>query len=170
MNREFKVKLTPKDDKAVYSQNPTMPIYLNGDLFVELALTHKHGKKTVLPFFKYASPIFAQGKPNGNLRLLVDLRKINILIAHEFTNNSPPVRNLSHAPQYLAGKSLFRKLVCSQAFHCLYMADQRLLEKLVFSFASRSFAYKRLAQGVSRSLSAFSSFMHEYLDPVVKVD
>ena len=41
---------------------------------------------------------------------------------------------------------------------------------LAFIFASRTFAYKRLAQGLSRSLSAFSSFMREYLDPVVKAD
>ena len=41
---------------------------------------------------------------------------------------------------------------------------------LAFNFASRTFAYKRLAQGLSRSLSAFSSFMREFLDPVVRAD
>ena len=50
------------------------------------------------------------------------------------------------------------------------MADQRSVEKLAFNFASRFFAYKRLAQGLSRSVSAFSSSMREYLDPVVKAD
>ena len=50
------------------------------------------------------------------------------------------------------------------------MADQRSVEMLAFSFASRTFAYKRLAQGLSRSVSAFSSFMREYFDPVVKAD
>ena len=39
-----------------------------------------------------------------------------------------------------------------------------------FNFASRTFAYKRLAQGLSRSVSAFSSSMREYLGPVVKAD
>ena len=67
-------------------------------------------------------------------------------------------------------KSLFCKLDCSQAYHCLQMADQRSVEMLAFNFASRTFAYKRLAQGLSRSVSAFSSFMREYLDPVVKAD
>ena len=62
------------------------------------------------------------------------------------------------------------KLGCSQAYHCLQMADQRSVEMLAFNFASRTFAYKRLAQGLSRSVSAFSSFMCEYLDPVVKAD
>ena len=44
------------------------------------------------------------------------------------------------------------------------------MEMLAFNFVSRSFAYKRLAQGLSRPVSAFSSFMREYLDPVVKAE
>ena len=125
MNTEFKVRLTPKDDKAVYSQNLPMPIHLKEDFIVELALMNKYGIITVLPFSKYASPIFAQRKPNGKLRLLVDLRKINILIADDYTNNNHPVSTFSDAAQHLAGKSLFCKLDCSQAYHCLQMADQR---------------------------------------------
>ena len=172
MSTEFKVKLTPKNDKAVYSQNLPMLIHLKEDLIVQLALHmfNKYGIITVLPFSKYASPIFAQRKPNGKLRLLVDLRKINSLIADDYTNNNHPVSTLSDAAQHLAGKSLFRKLDCSQAYHCLQMADQRSVEMLAFNFASKTFAYKRLAQGLSRSMSSFSSFMREYLDPVVKAD
>ena len=170
MNTEFKVIPTAKDDKAVYSQNLPMPLRLEENLIVELALMHKHGIITVLPFSKYANPIFAQPKPNGKLRLLVDLRKTNTLIADDYTNNNHKVSTLSDAAQHLAGKSLFCKLDCSQAYHCLQMADQRLVEMLAFKFASRTFAYIRLAQGLSRSMSAFSSFMREYLDPVVKAD
>ena len=70
----------------------------------------------------------------------------------------------------MAGKKLFCKLDCSQAYHCLPMADQRSVEMLAFNFASRTFAYRRLAQGLSRALSAFSSFMREYLDKVIKAD
>ena len=40
---------------------------------------HKYGIITLLPFSKYANPIFAQRKPNGKLRLLVHLREINRL-------------------------------------------------------------------------------------------
>ena len=131
---------------------------------------HKYGVITVLPFSKYASPIFAQRKPNGKLRLLVDLRKINSLISDAYTNNNHPVSTLSDAAQHLAGKSLLCKLDCCQAYHCLQIADQRSVEMLAFNFASRTFAYKRLAQRRNRSVSAFSSFMCEYLDPVVKAD
>ena len=100
-----------------------MPMHLKEDLIVELALIHKYGLITVLPFSKYASPIFAQRKPNGKLGLLVDLRKINNQIADDYTNNNHPVSTLSDATQHLAGKSLFCKLDYSQAYHSLQMAD-----------------------------------------------
>ena len=50
------------------------------------------------------------------------------------------------------------------------MADQRSVEMLAFNFSSRTFAYRRLAQGISRAVSAISSFMREYLDNVIKAD
>ena len=50
------------------------------------------------------------------------------------------------------------------------MAEQRSVEMFAFNFASRTFAYERVAQNLSRSASAFSSFMRQYLDPVVKAD
>ena len=41
---------------------------------------------------------------------------------------------------------------------------------LAFNFASINFAYRRLAQGLSTSVSAFSNFMRENLDRVVIAD
>ena len=170
VNTEFKVQLTPLDNRPAYSQSLPAPINLKDDILVELALLHKYGIITTLPFSKHASPIFAQKKPNGKLRLLVDLRKINTLIADDYINNNHPVNTLTDAAQHMAGKNLFCKLDCSQAYHCLQMADQQSIELLAFNFASGTFAYRRLAQGLSRSLSAFSSFIHKYLDPLVKAD
>ena len=170
VNHDFKIKLTPKNDQPAYTQSLPCPVNLKEDLTVELALMHYYGTITTLPFSKYASPIFAQKKPNGRLRLLVDLRKINNLIADDYTNINHPVSTLSDAAQHLAGKKLFCKLDCSQAYHVLQMADKKSVELLAFNFASRTFAYLRLAQGLSRSLSSFSSFMREYLDRVIKAD
>ena len=65
MNTEFKVKLTFKDNKALYSQSLPVPIHLKEVLVVKLALMHKYRIITVLPFSKYASPTFAPRKPNG---------------------------------------------------------------------------------------------------------
>ena len=100
----------------------------------------------------------------------MDLGKINKLLADDYTNNNHPVSTLSYTAQHLTAKSLLCKIDCSQAYHCLQMADQCSVEMLAFSFASKNFAYKRLAQGLSRSVSAFLSSMREYLDPVVKAD
>ena len=105
MNEEFKVKLTPKDDSPAYSQSLPAPINLKEDILVELAMLHKYGIITTLPFSKYASPIFPQKKPNGKLRLLVDLRKINNLISDDYINNNHPVSTLVDAAQHLAGKN-----------------------------------------------------------------
>ena len=170
INTEFKVQLTPIDNRPAYSQSLPAPINLKDDILVELAPLHKYGIITTLPFSKYASPIFAQRKPNGKLRLLVDLRKINTLITDDYINNNHLVSTLTDAAQHMAGKNLFFKLDCSQAYHCLQMADQQPIELLAFNFASRTFAYRRLTQGLSRSLSAFSSLIREYLDPVIKAD
>ena len=52
INSELKVKLTPKDNKAVHSQSLPMPIHMKEDLIVELAVMHKYGIITVLPFSK----------------------------------------------------------------------------------------------------------------------
>ena len=155
MNEELTVKLTPKDNWPAYSQSLPTPVNLKEDIFFELALLHKYGIITTLPFSKYASPIFAQKKPNGKLRLLVDLRKINNLISDDYINNNHPVSTLTDAAQHMACKKFFCKLDCSQAYHCLPMADQRSIEMLAFNFASCTFAYRRLAQGLSRALLAF---------------
>ena len=91
INTEFKVQLTPLDNRPAYSQSLPAPTNLKDDILVELALLHKYGIITTLPFSKYASPIFAQRKPNGKLRLLVDFRKINTFIADDYIYNNHPV-------------------------------------------------------------------------------
>ena len=94
---EFTVKLKPKDESPAYSQSLPTPVNLKEDILVELALLHKYGIKTTLPFSKSASPIFARKKPNGKLRLLVHLRKINNLISDDYVNNNHPVSTLTDA-------------------------------------------------------------------------
>ena len=75
-NTEFKFQLTPLDNRLSYSQNLPTPINLKDESLVELALLLKYGIIITLPLSKYASPLFAQRKPNGKLRLLVELRSI----------------------------------------------------------------------------------------------
>ncbi len=77
---------------------------------------------------------------------------------------------MADSASHMAGKKFLGKIDCSQAYHCLQMADDESVQLLAFNFASRTFAYKRLAQGLSRSVSAFSSLMREYRDPLIKAD
>ena len=83
MNTDFKVNLTPQHEEPVYPQSLPTPTNLKDDLLVELALMQEYGIITTLPYSKYPSPIFAQCKPNGKLKILVDLRRINHLIKND---------------------------------------------------------------------------------------
>ena len=149
INTEFKVQLTPLDNGPAYRQSLPAPINPKDDILVETGLLHKYGIITTLPFSKHAGPIFAQRKPNEKIRPLVHLRELNTLIADDYIKSNHPVRTLSDAVQHMAGKNCLCKLDCSQAYHCLQMADQQSIELLAFNFASRTFAYRRLSQGLS---------------------
>ena len=81
-NTEFKVQLTPMDDRPPHNQNFPTPILLRDDILLELALLHKHVNVTSIGFSKYASPISAQRKAKGKLGLLVDLQKLITLIVN----------------------------------------------------------------------------------------
>ena len=45
------------------------------------------------------------------------------------------------------------------------MADDTSVQLLAFNFSSRTYAYKCLALGLSKSVNGFSSFIRYYLDP-----
>ena len=100
MNEEFKVKLTPRDDPPAYSQSLPAANNLKEDTLVKLAMLHKYDIITTLQFSEYASPKFAQKKPNRKLRLMVDMRKINNLISDDYINHNHPVSTLIDAAQH----------------------------------------------------------------------
>ena len=90
------------------------------------------GNITTVLFSKYASPIFTHRKPNGRLRPLVDLRKINNLISDNYININHPVSTLSDASQNLAGKKRTTltaeelKINLRAVFQCVREAGLRL--------------------------------------------
>ena len=83
MDTQFKVKLTPKEDKTVFSHNLPDMIQRKEDLNPKLAPMHEFGILMVLPFSRNANPNIAHGKLNKKLRLLVAVRKIKTLIAED---------------------------------------------------------------------------------------
>ena len=71
---------------------------------------------------------------------------------------------MTDAVHHFAEKTLFTKLDCSQAYHCVQMADPLSVQLLSFNFAPRTYAYTRLARGLNKSETGFSSFVRSYLD------
>ena len=122
----------------VYVKSPPTSIHLRDETLVELALMQYYGIVTLLPISKYSSPIFAQRKSLGKLRVLVDLRRVNHLIQNDYSNNNFRVSNMTDAVHQFAGKTLFTKLDCSQAYHCVQIADTLSVQLLSFNFASRT--------------------------------
>ena len=160
-NTEYKVKLNPDENKRVYTQSHPSAIHLREELLVELALFQYYN----ISNSRYSSPIFAQRKSNGRLRLLIDLRRVNHLLRQEYRDSNFPISNMSDATNHCAGKSLLNKFDCSQAYHCVQMADDQSIQLLAFNYSSRTYAYKCLAQRLAKSVRGFSAFIRNYLDP-----
>ena len=131
INHDFKVKLTPEHDKPIYAQSLPKPINLKDDLTVELASMQYYGLITTLPYSKYSSPIFAQKKPKGKLRILIDLRRISYLLYTTMTKTTPLsllLRTQRHIWPDIPRENRL----------CLQMADTESSQLLAFNFASRT--------------------------------
>ena len=92
------------------------------------------------------------------------------LIKHDVGEHNHPVTTISYSAQHVACTKYFCKLDCSQAYHCIEMADGQSRQLLSFRFVLKTFAHKRLDQVSKTSLSAFTSVIGEYLDPSVEAD
>ena len=77
---------------------------------------------------------------------------------------------MADATAHLAGKTIFAKMDCSQAYFSMQMVDNLIVQLLTFNFGGRTFAFRRLAQGLSRSPTAFTSGVRKHLKPCVASD
>ena len=162
-NTDCLVKLTPEHEKPIYTPNPTTAIHLRDELLIELALMQYYDIITTLPFSNFSSAIFAQRKSSGKLRILIDLRRVNHLLRHDYKNNNLPIPTMADATSHLAGKKIFAKMDYIESYFSMQMAEQLSIQLLAFNFGGRTFAFKRLAQGLSRSPTAFSSCVSKHL-------
>ena len=159
-NRELKFKLTPEHPLPVYVQGPPAPIHLLDEILIELALVQCFNILTTLSHSKYSTPIFVHRKLSGKLRIILDLGRVNHLVRHDFLNSNFPISNKTDATDHLDGKKLFCKLDCSLAYYCVQMAEDLSVQLLAFIFASRTFAYNCLAQGLNKSVTGLSCFVN----------
>ena len=97
---------------------------------------------TTLPFSRYSSPVFAHRKSSGKLRILIDLRRINHLLRHDYNNSNYPIPTMADATAHPAGKTIFAKMECSQAYFFMQMADNLILQILAINFEGKIFGSK----------------------------
>ena len=134
-NTELKNKLTPEHQLPVFVQGPPAPIHLPDEILIELALLQYFNILTTLSRSKYSCPIFVGRKSSGKLRILIDLRRVNLL-GHDYLNSNFQISNMTDAPNHFAAKSLFCKLDFSPACHSVEMTDEFSVELLALDFAS----------------------------------
>ena len=77
---------------------------------------------------------------------------------------------MTDAVNHFAGIFFFITLDCSQAYHCVQLAVPSSVQLLSFNFANRTFAFKPLAQGLSKSVTGFSSFIRSFFDTCITSD
>ena len=110
------MKLTPEIPLPVYVQGHSAPIH---QLLVELALLQDFNIITTVLDSKCSNPTFVHRKASGKMRILIDLRRVNHVLRHDYVNSNFPISNMTNATSHFAGKNLFCKLDCSQAYHCV---------------------------------------------------
>ena len=71
---------------------------------------------------------------------------------------------------HFAEKSLFCEFDCSQAYHCVQLADPLLVQLLAFNSASRTMVCQGLARGLNRAKTRFSLFVRNYLEPCLSAN
>ena len=107
-------------------------------------------------------------KPSGAFRFLIDFRRVNHLIRHDNDSNDFPITTLADAS--FGRKTTFCLTWLQPSIFCSSLADAQSVQLLAFNFFSRTFAFTRLAQGLSRFVSVFTAFVRKYLDACIAED
>ena len=149
----------------MYVQGPPAPIHLRDKILIELALLQIFNIITTRSRTTYKNPMFVHRKSSGKLIIFVDLRRVNHLLRRDYLDSNSPISNMTDATNHFAGKILFCKIDCLQAYYYVLVADDLSVQLLAYNFASRTFAYNCLAQGLSKSFKGLSSFVKHYFDP-----
>ena len=112
-------------------------------------------------------PIYEEGPPTP-IQLRLELQ-VELALMHYYGLITTLSQSRYISPLFPQRKNsgrlrLLTKLDCSQAYKCVQMADDISVQLVAINFASRTYAYNCLAQGLNNSLTRFSSFIRHYLD------
>ena len=103
INNSFKVKLTPKDERPIYTQSLPVPINLKEDLTVELALMHRYGIIIFSIFFSFQLQHLAYHPRQNNTKIQKKATINTIYITTSQQNKSTTI----NMETVLKQKSLF---------------------------------------------------------------
>ena len=127
-NKERKIKLTPEHPLPVYFLGPHAPINPRGGILTELALLQHFYIVTTLSLSQYSRPKFVHRKSSGELRKPLELRRAIHHLRHDFTKSNYPISIMTDASNHCAGRNLLCKIDCLQAYHCVQLADDLLVQ------------------------------------------
>ena len=96
---------------------------------------------------KWVSPSVCVPKKNGDIRLCVDMRKVNIAIIRNYY----PIPTLDEILYLVIGAKIFSKLDLAQGYHQIVL-DEKSRDIRTFSTPQGLFQYKRL---ISPAKNAF---------------
>ena len=96
---------------------------------------------------KWVSPSVCVPKKNGDIRLCVDMRKVNIVIIRNYY----PIPTLDEILYLVIGAKIFSKLDLAQGYHRIVL-DEKSRDIRTFSTPQGLFRYKRL---ISPAKNAF---------------
>ena len=107
----------------------------------------------------WISPVVVVPKPNGDIRLCVDMRQANGAIVRE----RHPIPTVDEVLHELNGSTVFRKLDIKWAFHQVELSE---VSRPITTFATHKglFRYKRLMFGVSCAPEMYQRVIQQVLE------
>ena len=106
----------------------------------------------------WVSPVVVAPKPNGEIRLCVDMRRANEAIIRE-RHPLPTIDEVIHS---VNGSQVFSKIDLKWGFHQVEL-DEESRRVTTFAVLDRLFQYKRLAFGVSSAPELYQKLVRDLL-------
>ena len=106
----------------------------------------------------WVSPIVVAPKPNGDIRLCIDMRRVNEAVVRERF----PFPTVDETLHKLNGSSVFTKLDLRAGFHQIEL-DEESRQYTVFATADGLFPYKRLMFGLSSAPELYQRIIQQVL-------
>lgn len=107
---------------------------------------------------RWISPLVMQPKPDGDVRVCVDMRRANEAVIREYH----PMPTMEEFMPYLAEVTVFSKIDVKQAFHQVELSPSSR-EITTFITKKGLFRYKRLMFGISCAPEIFQKIMEQLL-------